>query len=193
MINEMKEIIIKILRFIFWIVWVFLAASIILALGSDNNKDYYPPVLDYSIRVEAIGTDKTKETIELYDSRNNVKHYLLENVPNSPMIDYVDLVFDNLENEKAIKLFAIAGTESNFGTRGYIAINCNNYFGYLYGGTSRRGCYSTKWDTPEHAILRFIKLEEEGWLALDNDMQGYCVSNCEHWRANFDYFYNIFY
>jgi|GEM_PF-5537225 len=142
-------------------------------------------------RVHAIEVPKEKQIVA--DSRENVRKYLIENASSSPMIPLVDMVFDNLDNDRAVKLFAIAGTESSFGTSGYIATNCNNYFGYLYYGTSRRGCYSSRWDTPEHAVMRFIELEKNGWLDPNNDMKGYCVTNCEHWRTNFNHFYNVFY
>lgn len=120
-----------------------------------------------------------------------VRDYLSSTHPDSPMITEIDYIFSIIPESKAIKLLAIAGTESEFGTKGYVATNCNNPFGYLYYGTSKRGCYSPKWDTYHNAITRFVELEEHGWLATD-DYSGYCVTGCEHWADNYNYFINLF-
>ena len=116
-----------------------------------------------------------------------VKRFIEEKFPDSPMIRLIDQAFLRLPEDKAIRLFALAYTESGFGTNGYIAVECNNFWGYLYEGTSMRGCYSPRWDSPESAMDRFITLEENNWLATDNH-DGYCVTGCESWQDNYDYF-----
>lgn len=145
--------------------------------------------------ITLIPTNTPKPTeipiIQPADNRENVRQFILREFPNSPMLAEIDFIFDTLPNEKAIKLFAIAGTESGFGTSGYIATNCNNPFGYLYTGTSKRGCYSPKWDTLHNAIDRYITLESDGWLS-SNTMQGYCGSECTYWNTNYNSFYLLF-
>lgn len=117
-------------------------------------------------------------------------NYLTVNYPNSPIIGELDFIYQSLDDEKATKLLAISGTESSFGTKGFVATNCNNPFGYLYYGTSRRGCYSPKWNTIHNSIDRFITLERDGWLESDS-FEGYCVTNCEHWNENYNYFISL--
>lgn len=124
------------------------------------------------------------------DASGKWQSYLINSYPNSPMIELVPMIFNKLPEDKAQRLMAIAGTESSFATKGYIAVNCNNPFGYLYYGTSRRGCYSPRWNTLENAVSRFIELEENGWL-IDDNFEGYCVTNCEHWYDNYNYFLSL--
>jgi hypothetical protein len=66
----------------------------------------------------------------------------------SPLYAELDYIFEVLPERKAIFTVAIAGQESGFGTS-KLAIECNNYFGYLYEGTSKRGCLEISSKTNE--------------------------------------------
>lgn len=108
-------------------------------------------------------------------------------------------------NENKFKMFvAIAGKESAFGQSWY-GQECNNYWGYLYTGTSKAGCYSTKWSTPDKSIARYIELEGNGWLAkfdgtkgsldlYDSNHGNYCGKrdDCENWKKDIWWFIGQF-
>lgn len=111
----------------------------------------------------------------------------------------LEFIYTNLPKQKAQLLIAIAGVESGLGTS-EMARTCNNAWGYLYEGTSRRGCYGSKWNTPHNAVVRFIELEENNWLdKFDGSYASlgqyvgkgrYCASSCEVWQDTVWHFYN---
>lgn len=117
------------------------------------------------------------------------KVYTLLKQYNSPLIHYVDLIYSKLPKDKADRLIAIAGVESSFGTKGYIAINCHNAWGYLYTGGGMRGCGSAKWNNWNNSITRYIELEQNNYLA-GNNLNLYCQSGCTNWFKNYYYFLN---
>lgn len=138
----------------------------------------------------------------------DIETYLQEHYPKSPLIGNVYLFFAHTKSgNRAINALAISGQESSFGTRGYIATECNNYFGYLYNYSNkeRRGCGSPNWTTPEKGIKRFLELENDNWLQVLDfttseramrtqtkpNGQKYCVTRCEHWATGTSYFYNL--
>lgn len=130
---------------------------------------------------------------------DEVRAFILKNYPTSPIAQNLDLIFDLLPEQKALFLIAISGQESGYGTKGFIAQNCFNYFGYLYPGTARRGCYSSKWNSPQAGIKRFIELESGNWLnKFDGSPESlqqfvgngrYCQTDCQYWKSNV---YSIF-
>jgi hypothetical protein len=137
---------------------------------------------------------------------SNAYKLISKRYPQSPFLvgDRLERAYEQLDkDDNKFKIYiAIAGNESAFGESA-LAKNCNNYWGYLYTGTAKRGCYSKHWTTPDKAMDRFIELEGNKWLTkfdgsrksldlYDSNHGNYCgkQDDCENWKKNIWWFIN---
>lgn len=154
---------------------------------------------DYNEYMDSLPFFDTEEQFQEVDVWSKARDFIRSKFPGSPLIDKLQLFGEY--NDKAKLALAIAGTESSFGTRGDIATQCFNAWGYLYEGTSKRGCYGSSWQNWESSIPRYMDKASywlnkfDGQKSSLNQFVGpdrYCASGCTTWIDSTWYFYNQF-
>jgi hypothetical protein len=193
---------------------ILVTTAIICALSPYNpytdNTIVSGAVQQSFLKVAAIEVPKPTviPTVVTYDIVENARQVITKRSLSSPYLEgnRLENIYNMLDhNDNKFKIMlAISGKESAFGTSS-LAKNCNNYWGYLYTGTSKPGCYSPRWSTPDKAIARFIELEGGAWLAkfdgtrasldlYDSNHGNYCGKrdDCENWKSDIWFFINQF-
>lgn len=215
--RKVRESTIKVLNLITFLAYTLLATEVLFLVGGIYDAQvtmaYEEPFLPElpatgqeviptlwqpdinSIPVITI-TPEPEPSHELDKARDFIK----SKFPNSPLIDRIYL-FDQGDTQKAKLALAIAGVESGFGTKGFIATNCQNAWGYLYPGTSMRGCYGQRWTSWDSSIPRYMAVADNWLTQYDGSKDslsnftgtgGYCQSACGEYINSLWYFLNQF-